>query len=39
MSSGTAQICHQVFRSFVSSVCLLVCVTMVDKTRLSFAVC
>jgi len=39
MFSGTAQVSHQVCHFFISSVCLLVRVTMVDKTRLSFAVC
>jgi hypothetical protein len=34
MFSGTAQVSHQVFQvSFVSSVCLLVRVTMVDKNK------
>jgi hypothetical protein len=31
MFSGTAQVSHQVCQFFVSSVCLLACVTMVDK--------
>jgi hypothetical protein len=33
MFSGTAQISHQVFSFFVSSVCLLVRVNMVDKNK------
>jgi hypothetical protein len=33
MFSGTAQFSHQVCRLFVSSVCLLVRVTMVDKSK------
>ena len=34
MFSGTAQVSHQVCQYFfVSSVCLLVCVTMVDKNK------
>jgi len=33
MFSGTAQFSHQVFSFFVSSVCLLVRVTMVDKNK------
>jgi hypothetical protein len=34
MFSGTAQVSHQVCQFFfVSSVCLLVCVNMVDKNR------
>jgi len=34
MFSGTAQVSHQVFQFFfVSSVCLLVRVTMVDKNK------
>jgi hypothetical protein len=33
MFSGTAQVSHQVCRFFVSSVCLLVRVTMVDKNK------
>jgi hypothetical protein len=37
MFSGTAQVSHQVCQFFVSSVCLHVHMTMVDKTRLSFA--
>jgi hypothetical protein len=40
MFSGTAQVSHQVCRFFVSSVCLLVRVTVVDKnkgSRLLFA--
>jgi DMSO reductase anchor subunit len=44
MFSGTAQVSHQVcqFFFFVSSVCLLVRVTMVDKNKavvLEFVVC
>jgi len=33
MFSGTAQVSHQVCQFFVSSVCLLVRVTMVDKNK------
>jgi hypothetical protein len=33
MFSGTAQVSHQVYQFFVSSVCLLVRVTMVDKNK------
>jgi hypothetical protein len=33
MISGTAQVSHQVCQVFVSSVCLLVRVTMVDKNK------
>jgi hypothetical protein len=33
MSSGTAQVSHQVCHFFVSSVCLFVHVTMVDKNK------
>jgi hypothetical protein len=33
MFSGTAQFCHQVCYLSVSSVCLLVCVTVVDKNK------
>jgi len=33
MFSGTAQVFHQVCQFFVSSVCLLVRVTMVDKNK------
>ena len=33
MFSGTAQVSHQVFQFFVSSVCLLARVTMVDKDK------
>ena len=33
MFSGTAQASHQVYQCFVSSVCLLVRVTMVDKNK------
>jgi hypothetical protein len=33
MFSGTAQVLHQVCQVFVSSVCLLVRVTMVDKNK------
>jgi len=33
MFSGTAQFSHQVCQFFVSSVCLLVRVTMVDKNK------
>jgi len=33
MFSGTAQISHQVCQFFVSSVCLLVRVTVVDKNK------
>jgi len=33
MFSGTAQVSHQVCRFFVSSVCLFVRVTMVDKNK------
>jgi len=33
MFSGKAQASHQVFQFFVSSVCLLVRVNMVDKNR------
>jgi hypothetical protein len=33
MFSGTAQVSHQVLRFFVSSLCLLVRVTMVDKSK------
>jgi len=33
MFSGTAQVSHQVSQLFVSSVCLLVRVTMVDKNK------
>jgi len=33
MFSGTAQVSHLVFQFFVSSVCFLVRVTMVDKNR------
>jgi len=39
MFSGTAQFSHQVCQFFVNSVSFLVRVIMVDKTRLSFAVC
>jgi hypothetical protein len=33
MISGTAQVSHQVCRFFVSSVCLPVCVNVVDKNK------
>ena len=33
MFSGTAQFSHQVFQFFASSVCLLVRVTVVDKSK------
>jgi hypothetical protein len=33
MFSGTAQVSHQVCQFFISSVCLLVRVTMVDKNK------
>ena len=33
MFSGTAQVSHQICQFFVSSVCLLVRVTMVDKNK------
>jgi hypothetical protein len=33
MFSGTAQVSHQVFQLFVSSVCLLARVTIVDNTK------
>jgi hypothetical protein len=33
MFSGTSQVSHQVCQFFVSSVCLLVRVTMVDKNK------
>jgi hypothetical protein len=33
MFSGTAQVSHQVCQIFVSSVCLLVRVTIVDKNK------
>jgi len=33
MFSGTTQVSNQVYRFFVSSVCLLVRVTMVDKSK------
>jgi hypothetical protein len=33
MFSGTAQVSHQVCQFFISSVCLLVSVTMVDKNK------
>jgi hypothetical protein len=33
MFSGTAQVSHQVYQAFVSSVCLLVRVVMVDKNK------
>jgi len=33
MFSGTAQVSHQVCQVFVSSVCLLVRVTVVDKNK------
>jgi hypothetical protein len=33
MFSGTAQVSHQFCQFFVSSVCLLVCVTMLDKNK------
>jgi hypothetical protein len=33
MFSGTAQVFHQVCQIFVSSVCLVVCVTMLDKNK------
>jgi len=36
MFSGTAQFSHQVFQFFASSVCLLVRVTVVDKSKAVF---
>ena len=33
MFSGAAQVSYQVCQFFVSSVCRLVCVTMVDKNK------
>jgi hypothetical protein len=33
MFSGIAQVSHQVCQFFVSSVCLLVCVTVMDKNK------
>ena len=33
MFSGTAQVSHQICQFFISSVCLLVRVTMVDKNK------
>jgi hypothetical protein len=38
MFSGSAQVSHQVCQFFVSSVCLLVCVSMVDKNN-AFVCC
>jgi hypothetical protein len=38
MFSGTAQVSHQVCQFFVSSVCLLVRVSMVDKNKATLMV-